>query len=119
MVLVFAAAAVVQFDDPDPMLWVLLYGGGSLCCLLFLMGRCPLWLPAGLSGLYGLSSLYLLGRVVFTVGFLDPTGEEMMGVTETGRELLGIVLMAGWTGLLALRRHSLLFPSREKKINSQ
>ena len=34
--LLFAAAAIVQYNDPDPLIWILFYGVAAISCLLFL-----------------------------------------------------------------------------------
>ena len=53
-------------------------------------------------------ALYLLIRVIGASDVLAPTGQEMIGVTEPGREMVGLLLTAGWTGVLALQQR----PSR-------
>ena len=103
MMILFAAAAAVQYNDPDSALWMAVYGAPAVCCALFLGGWRPRTLAAVLSGAYALGALYLLTRVFGMTGFLDPTGQEMIGVTEPGREMVGLLLAAGWTGLLALQ----------------
>lgn len=103
MMILFAAAAVVQYNDTDPALWVTIYGVAAFGCALSLAGRLPRRLAGFLSGAYALGALYLLVRVVGATGFLDPTGQEMIGVTEPGREMVGLLLTAGWTGVLALQ----------------
>lgn len=102
MMILFAAAAAVQYNDPDPALWMGVYGATAVCCALFLVGWGARLLAAVLSGAYALGVLYLLTRVFGMAGFLDPTGQEMIGVTELGREMVGLLLAAGWTGVLAL-----------------
>lgn len=101
--ILFAAAAAVQYNDPDPALWMAAYGAAAVCCALFWVGWRTRTLAAVLSGAYALGALYLLTRVFGMTGFLDPTGQEMIGVTEPGREMVGLLLTAGWTGLLALQ----------------
>ncbi len=102
MMVLFAAAAAAQYNDPDPALWMTTYGAAAVCCALFLVGWRARILAAVLGGAYALGALYLLARVYGTAGFLDPTGQEMIGVTEPGREMVGLFLAAGWTGVLAL-----------------
>ena len=103
MMVLFAAAAVVQYNDPDPALWMAIYGSAALCCALDLGGRLPLWAPTLLSAIYAVGAVYLSTQVFRGVGFLDPTGQEMIGVKELGREMLGLLLTAGWTALLAVQ----------------
>ena len=103
MMVLFAAAAIVQYNDPDPALWMAIYGGAAFCCALYLGGRLPLWAPTLLSAIYAVGAVYLSTQVFGEMGFFDPTGQEMMGVKESGREMLGLLLTAGWTALLAVQ----------------
>ena len=104
MLLLFATAAIVQYNDPDPWLWMGVYGAGALCCALFLAGR----LPAILSGILTvgclLGTLYFTVRILFgSVPFFDVTGQEMMGLMEETREMLGFLITGLWTGILTWR----------------
>lgn len=103
MLALFVTAAVVQFNDPDPALWVSVYGSAALVCALFMAGRLPVWLAALSCGVYTLWGLYLLLPIIGPEAFYDTTGREMMGVMETGREMMGLLIMAGWTGFLTWR----------------
>ena len=106
---------MVQYNDPDPLLWIAIYGTAALCCTLFLFGCVPRLLAMGLSGAYALGALYLLVRVVRASGVLAPTRQEMIGVTEPGREMVGLLLTAGWTGLLALQQRPSRGAAREER----
>ncbi|AVR46569.1 hypothetical protein C7S20_15575 [Christiangramia fulva] len=33
-VIIFTISAVIQYNDPDPLLWMVIYGYGALVCLL-------------------------------------------------------------------------------------
>lgn len=108
MLVLFVWTAIVQYNDPDPVLWIFIYGAAALCCALYMADRLPVLLATILSGVYTLGALYLLFRI--TVGplpFLDETGREMMGMMEEPREMLGLWIAAAWTGFLAwwTRRH--------------
>lgn len=100
LAVLFAVAAIVQFDDPDPALWVGLYGIAAAACGLFAAGRLPRWAAALLAGGYMLGGLYMLLPILGPAAFYDTTGREMMGLMETSREMLGLLIMAGWTGFL-------------------
>ena len=104
MLILFTVAAVVQYDDPDPYLWMAIYGIGALCCLLYLLGS----LPSFLSGLVAagclISGLYLLALILFGPNlFFDTTGTEMMGLMEETREMMGFLITGGWTAFLTWR----------------
>jgi len=45
-------------------------------------------------------------RLVEAGTFLDETGTEMTGVVEEGREMMGLLIMAVWTGGLAWWEHT-------------
>ena len=99
----FMYAAVVQYNDPDPALWIIAYGSAALGCALYLIGRFPTRLGILVSGACLLGALYLLMQDIAPGGFWDPTGREMVGIREPGREMVGLFIVAGWTGLLTWR----------------
>ncbi len=103
MLVLFATAAVVQLNDPDPALWVGLYGAAALACVLFMAGWLPRWGAAVLAGGYALGGLAMLLPILGPEAFYDTTGQEMMGLMETSREMIGLLIMAGWAGFLTWR----------------
>jgi hypothetical protein len=103
MLVLFATAAVVQLNDPDPTLWVGLYGVGAAACALFAAGWLPRWGAAALATGYALGGLAMLLPILGPEAFYDTTGQEMMGLMETSREMMGLLIMAGWTGFLTWR----------------
>lgn len=38
-VLVFSASALVQYNDPDPLIWMGIYGYGALLCFMAILGK--------------------------------------------------------------------------------
>lgn len=48
----FVFAAVVQFNDPDSLLWVLLYVVAALVSILFALGRMKMWMALLLIPVY-------------------------------------------------------------------
>lgn len=98
--MLFASAAVVQTNDPDPSLWVVAYGAVALCSGAYGAGYRPTFLSVTISAFLGLGAVYRAVQIVGTGAFLDATGTEMIGVTEHGRELLGLLLAGGWAGIL-------------------
>jgi len=101
LVILFATAAAVQYNDPDPALWMAIYGSVALCGILYLGDWLPFWGPTLLSAACVIGALYLLVQVVGGIGFVDPTGQEMVGVTESGREMLGLLFTAGGAAAFA------------------
>lgn len=104
MLLLFVTAAFVQYNDPDALLWVLVYGAGALCCALYAAGRLPPLLSGTVVVICLVGALYLLVQILFgPIAFFDETGREMMGLVEETREMFGLLVTATWLGILTWR----------------
>jgi hypothetical protein len=103
MFLVFAGAAVVQWNDPDPMLWIALYALAALLSLSAVAGRMWLW-PS-----VGALVLYLVGVASLLPALADArmsafTSWKMRDVSEEeAREALGLAVCAVWMVVLIVR----------------
>lgn len=101
MFVLFVLGAAVQYNDPDPVLWMTVYGAGALCCALYLADLLPVLLSGLVAGACFVSALYLLAQILFgPIAFLDSTGQEMLGLMEETREMLGFLITAVWTWIL-------------------
>jgi hypothetical protein len=100
MALLFGLAVVVQYNDPDPALWMCLYGAAALLSGAVALGRRPLRSAivvfAGLAGgaIYLLPALRWVRRESFTVASAGSLADE------EARETLGLILVTVWTGAL-------------------
>lgn len=98
MGLLFLLALAAQYNDPDPLRWMAMYGAAALACLLALGGRLPSWLPP----LVGLGALVwaatLAPGVVGRVAPGDPFREVAMAspAIEEAREMVGLLIVALW-----------------------
>jgi hypothetical protein len=98
MGLLFLVAVALQYNDPDPVQWMAIYGAAALACLLALRGRLPRWLPA----LVGLAALVwaaaLAPRVVGQVAPGELFREMGMATLaiEEAREMGGLLIVAIW-----------------------
>ena len=105
MAVLFAFAAAVQYNDPDPLRWKAMYGLGMLACGL-VAGRLPRLLPAraGLGALVWAGTLApgVVGRV--SVGELFQSYGMLSTAVEEGREMGGLLIVAAWMGALTLVR---------------
>ena len=45
MILAFLFSVIVQYNDPDPLVWMLIYGAAMIACILFTLGKLPSFLP--------------------------------------------------------------------------
>ena len=97
----FILSAAVQFNDPDPLSWILMYGTAAFACILFAAGRLPLWLPALIGSVALAWIIYLLpgairspepvsGQAVFS------TVEMINERVEVIREIGGLLITGTW-----------------------
>jgi hypothetical protein len=106
MLLAFVGATVVQWNDPDPVRWMLMYGSAAAVCALDLFGALPWKLAAAVGG------VALIWAAIWAPGVLMTTPIEQLFTTyrmmspeiEEARELLGLLLVAGWMAALAAAR---------------
>jgi hypothetical protein len=102
LVLMFGFSAAVQWNDPDPWIWIAMYGAATVVAALYAAGkRAPI--PAGIvvavAGVWAATLAPAWGRTSFGdafghMGMVDLAAEE-------ARECLGLALVAGLTALLA------------------
>ncbi len=103
MAALFLFAAAVQYNDPDPLRWMGIYGVAALACLLSLAGRLPRWMPV----LVGMVALAWAGTLAPGVGRVS-IGEifQLYGMlsepVEEAREMGGLLIVATWMGALRL-----------------
>ncbi|MEQ1567050.1 MAG: transmembrane 220 family protein [Myxococcota bacterium] len=95
-------AVAVQYNDPDPVRWMFLYGvGAAICAFAAVRGEVPLR-PVVAWGAIGLA--LAAADLAFGVGQTNPMGGfPYWGilVDEIVREALGLTLMSGWMLALA------------------
>ena len=109
MALLFLFSVVVQYNDPDPVIWMAIYGAATLCSFLGALRR--LWWPGALvTGVVALAwGASIVPRVIGATTMADMFGH--MGMVdvhaEEGREMLGLFLVAGWMAALVLARRRL------------
>jgi hypothetical protein len=104
MAALFVFAAAVQYNDPDPLRWMAIYLAAAAACVLAVLRRLPRWLPivVGLAALAWAATLspHVLGRV--GMGELVQAWEMKDVRVEEGREMYGLLIVAGWMAVLAL-----------------
>ncbi|NND67359.1 MAG: hypothetical protein HKN19_07220 [Halioglobus sp.] len=103
--LAFLASAVVQYNDPDALPWVIIYLVASVLCVLA-YGNNPVRLVAAL----------LLGVSLVWIGILLPElGDVSLAeivesvsmqtrAVEEAREIGGLALVAVWSAVLSVAR---------------
>jgi len=105
MLMLFGFGAVVQVNDPDPARWIAVYALAAAACLLSLLRRLHWTLPAILCAVASVWAATLAPRVVGRVPFSDMFGAfEMRNVgIEESREMYGLLIIAAWMAVLAVR----------------
>ncbi|HJU75515.1 MAG TPA: transmembrane 220 family protein [Gemmatimonadaceae bacterium] len=107
--LLFALSVVVQWNDPDPFVWMAIYGAAAVACALSLARKLPRWLPMLIALIAILWSLTFVPRVLGKVPFLDmfQTWEMNDIGIEESREMYGLLIVAAWMLVLAWRQRRL------------
>ncbi len=115
MAALFAFAAAVQYNDPDPLRWMALYLAAAAACVLALLRRLPRFVPVAV-GLVALAwAVTLAPHVLGSVGLGEMFGAwEMKDVrVEEGRETYGLLIVAAWMAVLTFAgwRHAARAPA--------
>ena len=98
----FVLFAALQYNDPDPWIWMAVYvAGAAIAVLVAARGRAPRSLTAS-AGAFGLA-----GAVLHAVGW--PVGDAVQWTATTEifddevfREAAGLLLVGGWSVVLAV-----------------
>jgi hypothetical protein len=103
MLLVFIFSVVVQYNDPDPLLWMSVYGAAAVASIFEVMRRTRWWFPAGIGAATLAWAATIAPRVLGRVRFGDLFAEfEMKNIAvEEAREMGGLLIIAAWVLVLA------------------
>jgi hypothetical protein len=107
MAALFALAVAVQYNDPDPVRWMAIYGAG---CLVTLMAAIRGSAPLAASATVGLIALawcvYWAGTShadLRTYGHMFDAWEMKNEPIEEAREASGLLIVSVWMAVVALR----------------
>ena len=103
MFLTFALAAFVQWNDPDPLLWIALYLLAALFSLAAAAGRFWLWPSVAALALYAAGVLLLLPALADARGSAVTSWKMRDASDEEAREALGLAICAAWMVVLVVR----------------
>jgi len=99
MAVLFLLSVVVQFNDPDPLQWIALYGLAFVSCCLSYFGRLPRLAPLALS-LLSFAWAGLL-RAEFSSDVFASFQMVNLAV-EQAREMFGLILTGLWMTVLTI-----------------
>lgn len=90
MALIFIVFAVLQYNDPDPAVWIPIYLYAALLSFLYYRGTAPVWL------FWASAAIFLVGAIFMWPAHWEGVqlqhGMKTMNI-EHGRESLGLGLV--------------------------
>jgi hypothetical protein len=94
----YILSAAVQYNDPDPMRWIALYGAAAVACIVAMSRPAPRWLSALVAAFSIAWIALLVPRVLGQVGISEMFQERGMATMaiEEGREAIGLILVVIW-----------------------
>ena len=100
----FVFAAVLQYNDPDPLRWLAIYLSAAAASILYVLGRLRWYIPM-LVGLIALAWAATLASSVW--GLVSPSQlfeawEMANPAVEEGREMYGLLIIAFWMAVLVI-----------------
>jgi hypothetical protein len=105
-VLLFAFSVVVQYNDPDPVRWMAIYGAALVACVGWERRWLPGWVPfatAAVAFVWSISSANDTHLAV-PIGTALTDWQMHAGGSEELRETLGLLLVVGWMGVIGTWR---------------
>jgi hypothetical protein len=103
MALYFLYAVAMQYNDPDPVQWMAIYGAAALACVLALVRRLWRWYPVGVAVVAAVWAVTLAPGVIGHVAPRDLFAKAGMLTprVEEAREMIGLVIVVVWMVVLA------------------
>ncbi|MGE0399839.1 MAG: transmembrane 220 family protein [Kofleriaceae bacterium] len=98
MAALFAICVALQYNDPDPLRWMLIYGAAMVISIL-LPAKREVWTVGIIAGAAALVWAVVLVMHVWGIIHLDDLWKKMSekgGAVEEGREAGGLLIEAVW-----------------------
>lgn len=92
MTLLFIVWAYYQMNDQDSLIWVLVYLVGAAASVLYIFDRLPALLPLVFGGICMIWAAFLSTQFTY---------EPPLILIEEWREMMGLLIIAVWMGVLA------------------
>lgn len=104
MTAAFLFSVAVQYNDPDPIRWILIYGLAALACILNLRSVLRWYLPAAVGATaFGWAVSFapgVIGKTTF--GEMFQEFHMINTVVEEAREMGGLLIVAAWMAVLVV-----------------
>jgi hypothetical protein len=97
MLLMFVFSVVVQVNDPDPLVWMAIYGAAAAVCGLEIRRKTPAWAPVAIAliALVWAGSIYSRAHDV-PISALFAAWEMRELRIEEAREMYGLTIVGVW-----------------------
>lgn len=107
MTALFALAAAVQWNDPDPVRWMAVYGAACAISLMAARGRPPRPAVAATLAAIAMAWAVAIGVRVGGGSYLHmfDAWEMKTPAIEEAREATGLLIVAGWMLVVAATSH--------------
>ena len=98
LAIMFVAFAFVQVNDPDPIIWILIYGAMAVICILAAFSIYPRKIMIGMAVVYSLYSIYYFPGVREWLHqddkslLFDNLAKMQFSYIEESREFLGLMI---------------------------
>ena len=103
MAVLFAFAVLVQYNDPDPIRWMMVYGAAGVTAAVWAMrGTVPfaLVVTVGAIALMWAAAIAIGGPGLSVYGYMFGAWEMRSTPVEEAREASGLLIVGLWMGVL-------------------
>jgi hypothetical protein len=103
MAVLLLASAALQYNDPDPVGWAVLYGAASVACVQLGRWRWHQLLPIGVGLAAAAWAGYLVPDLIDQARPADlmKSMDDKGGAAELAREFTGLMIVVAWMAVLA------------------
>ena len=104
MAALFFFGAAVQYNDPDPLVWMTIYVAAAAACVLAAMRRLRWWFPAVIGAIALIWAATFMPAVLPNVRIAQLFAAWEMADTriEEGREMYGLLIIFVYMTVLAV-----------------
>ena len=100
----FAICVALQYNDPDPYLWMPMYGAATAACILHSSSRLRPWMSATVGVVALVWALTIAPRVLGQGGFghMFESMKASNPLIEESRETGGLLIVFAWMAALSI-----------------
>jgi hypothetical protein len=105
---IYLLSTAVQYNDPDALLWAIMYLAAAVMCALQFRAKPPVWLPRTLLAISVAWMIALMPSIIGRVSLQEIFASLRMQTqaVEEAREIGGLFLVGMWAGVLSYRQRA-------------